>query len=140
MGRLEGTKGGWGVAKALKEDPPAETPSAFAKRTVDWWNREIADWCRSRAEFAVTDYTGPKDIVVTTHGGFVMTLVQALLGSRKVRLDDGVRVGRCYNTSVTEIDVLANGRGVIRSFGRIDHLKDGQSDALGSNADVDGFT
>lgn len=139
MGKVEGTRGGWDLAKTLKEDPTAETTSAFAKRTVDWWNREVVDWCRPRAESVMKDYTGPKDIVVMTHGGFILTLAQALLGSRKVTLDDVVVVGPYSNTSVAEIDMLASGKGIIRSFGRIEHLED-QTDALGSNADVDGST
>lgn len=136
MGNLEGKKGG--VTGPLREDKTVEPASAFAKRTIDWWNREVVNWCRPRAAIVTKDYAGPRDIVVTTHGGFITALVQTLLGSRKARLDEGVVVGRCYNTSVTEIDILANGKGIIRSFGRMDHLQGG--DALGSNADVDEST
>lgn len=135
LGNLEGVK--YGGTKPLKEDSTLEAPSTFAKRTVDWWNREVVDWCRSRAALVTNDYKGLKDIIAVTHGGFILVLMEMLLGSRKVKLDDGVEVGQSANTSVTEIDVLANGKGIVRSFGRTDHL-DGQTDALGSNADVDG--
>jgi probable phosphoglycerate mutase len=120
MGALEG--------KSLKElgalkANGAETNKDFVKRGVDWWKTRILGQVLG---------SETRNVLVTSHGGLITSLVRGLLASGEVRCAPGVRVGKCVNASVTIIEVDANERGTLVTYAETAHLT---SAALESNAD-----
>lgn len=115
-----------GVAR----DPMIESGAFFAARAETWWMKYILD---STAN--LPRKTEPYQILVTTHGGFIGTLVRALLHSRRARCADGIVVQRCFNTSVTIIDVEEGGKGVVMQYGDISHLEELANGAVEKNVD-----
>ncbi|KAF8965288.1 phosphoglycerate mutase-like protein [Flammula alnicola] len=130
MGDLEGTSGKWAkLVLATGADQSIETSAAFSQRAMAWWKERILGH--------VLD-TRPDDgeevnVLVTSHGGWITTLVRDLIGARKAQCGEGVMVSGCFNASVSVIEVKENKKGVVVAYGDIQHL----SDALEFNADVD---
>ena len=75
----------------------------------------------------------PVHILAVSHGGLIGTLVTNLLGSRKLREGEGVVVGRCFNASISVVELDARGRGVLVSYADTTHI-DGE--LVQDNADV----
>ncbi|KAF9484702.1 phosphoglycerate mutase-like protein [Pholiota conissans] len=95
----------------------AETAKAFGRRGMEWWQTRIAG------------DGSPGNVLVTSHGGLITSLVRALVDSGKVRCARGVRVGTCVNASVTVIDV---GKRSLVQYADAGHLT---STVVESNAD-----
>ncbi|KAF8912028.1 histidine phosphatase superfamily [Gymnopilus junonius] len=100
----------------MATDPTVETHVDFGARVVGWWNQQILGHILSKSKNL------PTTVVVTTHGGFITTLVRELIGSRKAECGDGVIVWKCFNSSVSVIEVGENRRGTVVSFGDVSHL------------------
>ena len=64
----------------------------------------------------------PVHILAVSHGGLIGTLVTNLLGSRKLREGEGVVVGRCFNASISVVDLYEDGKGVLVSYADTTHL------------------
>ena len=136
--------GDWqGRSIAGRGEPPAnfEPAAAFSARGIKWWNERVlrhaqrAAADRSRAVLGGDD-SGlefePVHILMVSHGGLIGNLVTNLLGSRKVRAGKGVVVGRCYNASISVIELDEKGHGVLVSYSDTTHI-DGE---LVENVDV----
>ena len=65
-----------------------------------------------------------------------MHLMRDLISMRKAKPAKGVAIWRCYNASVTIVDIYEDRRGEIVLYGDIGHLSDGDG-VVGSNADID---
>jgi len=121
MGGMEGNAGNnRGAKMAAATDSTVEKTAAFTKRVTSWWNQTIVT------------HTGG-NVLVATHGGVIITLVQQLLGSRKLKCAPGVVVWKCLNASVTVIEIT-NRKGVLVQYSGVDHLAGIGS--VESNADV----
>jgi probable phosphoglycerate mutase len=125
MGELEGKRARKGVTLVAKVDKNLETTVAFNLRAVSWWNENILGSINSLEE--------PKNILVTTHGGFIVTLVRGLIGCKKARCGEGVVIWKCLNTSVSVLEVLEDRTAVVVQYGDVTHL--GHSDISESNPD-----
>ncbi|OSD08503.1 phosphoglycerate mutase-like protein [Trametes coccinea BRFM310] len=136
QGKLIGTRG----------NPPAnlEPIITFMARAMKWWNDTIARHVQRRA--AQLKALGPTmeddqdarefepvHILVVSHGGLIGTLVTNLVGSRKVVVAEGVEIGRCFNASISVVDVEESGKGVLVSYADTTHLN---MELLQENADV----
>jgi len=122
MGELEGKQARKGMALVAKVDQKLETAIAFNLRAVSWWNNQILGTAIDHGE----NSTEPRNILVTTHGGFIVTLVRGLIGSKKARCGEGVIIWKCLNTSVSVLEVLENKTAVVVQYGDVTHLR--QSD------------
>ena len=137
-------------------DPPAnlEPLADLSARCLKWWNECVV---RHAQRYGARACTGldlgsspspsgdeetalevdpelePEHILVVSHGGLIGTLVKGLLGSRKVRAAEGVVVGRCFNASISVVELDARGRGVLVSYADTTHI-DGE--LVQDNADV----
>jgi len=131
MGVLEGYKGKGGIPLP-ETDASLETSPAFSARAAGWWNQRILGHVLSKRNL---DAEEPMSVVVTTHGGFITTLVRDLIGSRKVKCGKGVVIWKCFNASVTVIEVGENRKGMLVAYADVSHL-DGAPVALESNADL----
>ncbi|RPD66483.1 phosphoglycerate mutase-like protein [Lentinus tigrinus ALCF2SS1-7] len=75
----------------------------------------------------------PAHILAVSHGGLIGTLVTNLVGSRKLRAGEGVAIGRCFNASISVVDLYEDGKGVLVSYADTTHLN---VDLVQENADV----
>lgn len=107
-----------------------ERPDAFAARTVKWWNSAIVG---RASRLGTTDAETPVCVLVTTHGGVVGILIETLLGSRKLICDNGVVITRCFNASITVIELDEKGKGTLMSYADTTHL---DVDFVHTNVDV----
>lgn len=113
----------------LVTDNTIETGTAFTTRATSWWNQRAL---HRTASFPPRDT--PYHILVVTHGGFIRTLVKNLIQSRKARCDEGVVIWKCFNSSVTIIEVGNDRKGIIMKYADISHLG-AMADVVESNAD-----
>ena len=118
MGELEGKRARKGVALVAMVDKNLETAVAFNLRAVSWWNANIL-------ESMINGVEEPRNILVTTHGGFIMALVRGLIGCKKARCGKGVVIWKCLNTSVSVLEVLEDKTAVVVQYGDVSHLRDG---------------
>jgi len=137
MGELEGKQARKGVALVAKFDKNLETAVAFNLRAVSWWNANIL-------ESMINGDNGdsleePRNILVTTHGGFIVTLVRGLIKCKKARCGEGVVIWKCLNTSVSVLEVLEDRTAVVVQYGDVTHLR--HSDiSCHNNPDVISFS
>ncbi|KAI0636623.1 phosphoglycerate mutase-like protein [Trametes polyzona] len=119
--------------------PPNLEPVAdFAARSVGWWHTTIARLAQRKAAALASSAEGdgafePAHVLVVSHGGLIGTLVTSLVGSRELRVAEGVRLTRCFNASISVVEVEQDGRGVLVSYADTTHLDVG---LVQENADV----
>ncbi|KAI0063398.1 phosphoglycerate mutase-like protein [Artomyces pyxidatus] len=127
MGELQGKKYG---AKML---PPGESTvesiEAMSARTARWWADTV---------LALPRRSEPQCALVVSHGGFIGVLVKGLLNKR-VRLGKDVQMGRCLNTSVSIVEIMEDGRGVLVQYADISHLAESRKEVVQGNADEQGL-
>lgn len=113
-----GKRQGLTVSAAASINGPLESPANFKQRFVAWWNSLIAH----------IESLGPRKdpyyILVVVHGGFLSSLLADLVESGKVEREEDVLLGvhRCFNCSVSLIDIAETGLPKLVKFGDIKHL------------------
>ena len=113
-----GERQGLTVSAAASINGPFEPRAKFTQRFTAWWNSLIEH----------IDSLGPRQdpyyFLVVVHGGFVSSLLANLVESRKVECEEGVLLGshRCFNCSVSLVDIAETGVPKIVKFGEIEHL------------------
>ncbi|KAI0075272.1 hypothetical protein K474DRAFT_1676500 [Panus rudis PR-1116 ss-1] len=108
-----------------------ESIADFSTRALRWWNKAVQRHVVSRK--TLPDTVTPVNVLVTAHGGLITVLVDSLLGSRKLKCSEGVKVGKCLNASITVIDVDEHGKGELVSYADTTHLDE---DMVEVNADT----
>ena len=134
MGGLEGARARKGLALIAKVDKNIETAVAFNLRAVSWWNANILESINGDS------LEEPRNILVTTHGGFIGSLVRGLIGCKKARCGEGVVIWKCLNTSVSVLEVLEDKTAVVVQYGDVTHLRHSDISCHLSNPDVTSFT
>ncbi len=151
---------GGSIAKRLDPPPNLEPIVDFMARSVKWWNESILRHAQSNASelesklkhlaaqsdaqapeptTTATDISGleldfePVHILAVSHGGLIGNLVTNLIGSRKVRAAEGVTISRCFNASISVVELYPDGKGVLLSYADTTHLN---GDLVQDNADV----
>lgn len=96
-----------------------EATTGFAARAMSWWKTSILDYLSTLPE-----RNTPYDILVVSHGGWIGLTVRTLVNSGKLRVAEGTAIGKCFNTSITQIEFgdNVNGRGALIKYGDISHL------------------
>jgi 2,3-bisphosphoglycerate-dependent phosphoglycerate mutase len=135
MGELEGKRARKGAALVAKVDKNLETAVAFKLRAVSWWNANILE-----STINGDSLEEPRNILVTTHGGFIVTLVRGLIGCKKARCGEGVVIWKCLNTSVSVLEVLEDRTAVVVQYGDVTHLQHSDISCHKSNPDVTPFS
>ncbi|KAI9571400.1 phosphoglycerate mutase-like protein [Boletus coccyginus] len=100
MGELQGE-----VAPSHKPAPSLETTPNFVARCLAWYSGSMMNYMTSMPE-AGLPLEQPYNILVVSHGGWIMTLLSALQASGLVKCRRGVKIGRCLNTGVSIIEYL----------------------------------
>lgn len=126
MGQLQGKHVKLARLPSLWDDS-METKEDFTDRVMAWWDETL----QHLASLPTGD--APRRVLVTSHGGFIGTLVHTLIESGKAVSAKGVVLWRCHNSSVSIIDVQEDGKGVVVQFGDVSHLF---TKPLASNADT----
>lgn len=121
---------GHAVAERTTIPANAEQASDFAARAITWWDEIIVPYATHPLP---EDRTDPWNILVVSHGGFIGTIVTNLIGRGRMRCADGVIIGRCWNGSLTEIELGEDEKATVVRYADISHLTEG---AVEENADV----
>lgn len=136
MGDLEGYK----LSERREMPVNMETSAAFSSRAIQWWKkvvqRQISLCSRNPQEAEEVD-NEPREILVTAHGGVIVTLTQSLIGSRKVVCEEGVKVGKCLNASISVIELDSTGKGTLLKYADVAHL---ENNPVEVNVDVIGLS
>lgn len=117
-----------GAKMAAATDLKAEPATAFRARLLKWWDQTILE----RTASLPPPKDDPYRILVVSHGGVITDLVKGLVAKKKIICGEGVVIWKCYNASVSIMDILEDQRGVLVQFADVSHLKEG---AVESNAD-----
>lgn len=84
---------------------------------MNWWDTSILRYL-SRQQARNTPY----HILVVSHGGLIGTLISALLEQNRLRIAEGVFVRKCFNVSITRVEMDDNVTGTVVKYGDISHL------------------
>jgi broad specificity phosphatase PhoE len=129
LGGLQGKRLSSSAQLSARLDSSIESRDSFFARTLAWWNETILKFTASLAPRST-----PYNVLVTSHGGFINTLVKGLVRSGKARCKEGVVIWQCPNSSITVIEVaLNNNIGVVVKYGDVAHLL--EEKAVETNAD-----
>jgi len=133
LGELQGLQIG-----ARLEKPPAglESLEELGSRAIGWWNNNIEPHVKA---LQMSKTHSPDDVLITTHGGFVGVLLRTLVGEGKVKLGDGVNIGRCQNASVSVVEIDRTSfkcQATLVKYSDTTHLAGSGTEVLGRNADV----
>jgi len=123
MGELEGRYADVILGHAPRDMEPV---SRMTARANSWWREAVVSWMKAHEAASVGDGQGPpegrRDVLVVSHGGLIGVLLQALRRGT-VRVDNGVRVTKCTNASITVIEVdPATAKGKIVRYSDTSHL------------------
>ncbi|KAK0463578.1 phosphoglycerate mutase-like protein [Desarmillaria tabescens] len=130
LGRLQGqTQAQKRAFGDINSDPTAESSDAFITRSLSWWDDSI----RHHLE-TLPDRATPYRILVVSHGGFISTLIKNLLAKKCIAKAVNVNDWRCYNCSVSIIDIRKDKAEIVQ-YSDISHL--GSSKVVESNADTE---
>ncbi|KAG7448246.1 phosphoglycerate mutase-like protein [Guyanagaster necrorhizus] len=115
---------------SINSDPTAEKADAFVTRSLSWWENSVRRHIETLPERAM-----PYHILVVSHGGFISTLIKNLLAKKRIAKVVSVDDWRCYNCSVSIIDIRKDGKAELVQYSDISHL--GNSKVVESNADTE---
>lgn len=116
MGELEGKRARKEASLVARVDQKLETAVAFKRRAVSWWTQNILESTIN------AENPEPRNVLVTTHGGFIVTLVKGLIENKKARCGEGVVIWKCLNTSVSVLEVFEDKTAVVVQYGDVTHL------------------
>ena len=111
QGKLPGTYDRKQLAKT------AEPSSQFALRTLQWWEETIG-----RHLPKLNPDSGVENVLAVSHGSYISTLCRALFNSGIIEVPPDMEYSRCYNTSITIIDMRNDKRGFLLKYCDISHL------------------
>jgi len=116
--RFMGKRQGLTVSAAASINGPLESPANFMQRFVAWWN-----WLIAHIE-SLGPRQDPYYFLFVVHGGFLSSLLANLVESGKVEREEDVLLGihRCFNCSVSLVDIAETGVPKLVKFGDIKHL------------------
>jgi len=134
MGELQGKKSQKGGFKSIPAS--VETMRSFHARMVNFWDRDIVPLLY-KSEGSTTETL---HILVVSHGALISRLVhEAFVVQRQYEAGPDVRPGWIVNTSITIVELTANGEGgeigTLLKFADVSHLVDLKVEVVKSNAD-----
>ena len=131
-----------GMPGSDKAGPATETMPEFAARCLAWYERSIQGYMISAVKKGDV-VEEPRNILVVSHGGCVLTLFTELQAKGAVTCREGVKIGYCLNTGVSVIeytDIPSGGEiplvGTVVQYSDIEHLTRNNLSSLEVNADV----
>ncbi|GBE82142.1 Probable phosphatase [Sparassis crispa] len=126
LGDWQGRKS---TERGFRAPANAEPVGEFTGRAVRWWKERIIP-CTT----AWDGHGEPAHILVVSHGGLIGRLIVGLLESGRVEWATGsVLTTKCFNASISVLELQAHGGGEMVSYSDTTHLN---VDFVESNADV----
>lgn len=134
MGTLQGTKLPAIARKAiLQQDKTIETTAEFAERVIEWWKGSILPLAQKvLGDLSKEGTSGGEvpdedsrvlNVLAASHGGTISTFFNAGIEQGLLHLGKGVWMTRCWNTSVSVIEVDCETlKGKVVMYGDISHL------------------
>lgn len=123
MGELEGKH----VDVVLDHAPRDMEPvSRMMERAYAWWCEAVVPWVKAQGATELDNggetTEGRRDVLIVSHGGFIGALVQTLR-NKSMQVENGVRLTKCRNASVTVIEVdSGSAKGKMTRYSDISHL------------------
>ena len=112
----------------------AEPVEDFTARATEWWSDTIIPYALTSLHGrGPGEGLGPTPILLVSHGGYIHKMVSRLIETGQVVDSEGVMTGKCWNASVSVIEVEADGKGVLVTYSDTLHLK---GDLVDVNVDV----
>ena len=117
MGELEGQYVGAVLGHVPRDMEPV---FRMVERAYAWWRGAVIPWTKAvESETGRGSTEGRRDVLVVSHGGLIGALLQAL----RLRGDNGARLTKCMNASITVIEVeSASGKGRMSQYSDVSHL------------------
>ncbi|THH03424.1 hypothetical protein EW145_g6269 [Phellinidium pouzarii] len=129
MGELQGVRvGGYDRSKLPKS---VETSEAFTRRTLAWWEEAIG---QHLPNISIPPGSEPLHVLAVSHGAFIASLCQVLVMAKVIEAPPDMFFGRCFNTSITTIDMRVDKCGTLLKYCDVSHLA---QPALETNADAE---
>ena len=94
-----------------------EGKESFIARSVNWWDTSLLRYLSSQQA-----RNKPYHILVVSHGGLIGTLIRTLVKQKRLRMAQGVLVGKCFNVSITRVEMDDSVTGTVVKYGDISHL------------------
>lgn len=94
-----------------------EKMELFYARAAKWWNASIL---QNLSDLPTRDE--PYNVLVVSHSGWIGMLVRTLINSKRLKMKEGVSMGKCFNTAVVTIELEVDGTGTVVNYGDISHL------------------
>lgn len=114
----------------------------FAARCLALYTSSVENYMISTVKEGVP-FEQPHNILVVSHGGWILTLLTALRANGAVTCHEGVEIGYCLNTGVSIIeytDIPSGGErplvGTLVQYSGVEHLIHQNLIPLEVNADV----
>ncbi|KAM6501376.1 phosphoglycerate mutase-like protein [Amanita muscaria] len=117
MGSLQGKAYTPGIVVPV--DETVETPEAFIERVNRWWSEYLL---KHLASLPPKLDEAPHEILIVSHEVVIAILVQKLTGRHMLTHPQGMLVSSSPNTSVSVIEVEADGKAVVKEYGDASHL------------------
>jgi broad specificity phosphatase PhoE len=107
-------------ASAAFVNTSVESTADFALRIMAWWDSLITDIAALDSQAQVRPY----NILVVAHGGFINGLATKLVDNGRARRREGLDLGihRCFNCSISLIEIEDSGSAMVTKYGDIEHL------------------
>ena len=95
-------------------------------RANGWWDGAVIPWIKTQGVTKQGSGQGTvgerRDVLIVSHGGLIGVLLHGLREGT-VRVEDGVRLTKCMNASITVIEVdSASATGTISRYSDTSHL------------------
>lgn len=104
MGSIQGTDYRRDKSKPPPDD--CESSEVFTERTLGWWIGTLLQELRASVSGEGPNTVSlPAHILVVSHGAYIATLVRTLGYAGLVEVAPGSRIGGCWNTSVSVIEM-----------------------------------
>ncbi|KAI0929178.1 hypothetical protein AcV5_006513 [Taiwanofungus camphoratus] len=110
----------------------AEPLSDFTLRAARWWNNTILRYAES-LQARESMQGKPAHVLVVSHGGYIGRLIANLIESGRVQCAQGLVLSKCWNASISMVELNRDGKGQLVTYSDTTHLN---TNLVETNADV----
>lgn len=106
----------------MRDDTTIETTEQLGSRALAWWGETILPLASEAKEKAQSSDFKTISVLATSHGGWISTFINAAVAQGLVELAPGVALTRCWNTSVSIVEVDESLKGRLIMYSDVSHL------------------
>lgn len=118
----------------MRDDTTIETTEKLGSRALAWWEGTILPLARdSKTKLYNGTEPATLNVLVASHGGWISTFFNAAVAQGLIALSPGVTFTRCWNTSVSIVEVDETLKGSVTAYSDISHLL--RKDVVNTNVD-----